>query len=158
MIDLHTKNWVNHLIIGGGLIFGILLIVGFVSSILSFQPVTPSSIQRSSKDSSGVYFNGTTSTDERCGHCLTKDQNNAHIILTYPTTVTFELPTTLYTEANLVVISHPEGILKKMITPEALIQEDWRESYEVSKKGTVEIIIKSNVAYESDYHVIITVQ
>ncbi len=164
MIDLHNKDWVNHMIIAGGIIFGVLIIIGFVSSVRSFiySPLAPSSgiyLSTSTPDESSLpAVAPSPTTSGTCTNCFGIDQNNSRVTITYPTQITVELPEALYSENNLVIVTNPTGVFEKIGAQKSKVKGNWIETFQTVKKGFAEVIVKSNAVDQSDYQVSLTVQ
>ncbi|MES2437367.1 MAG: hypothetical protein V4519_05155 [Patescibacteria group bacterium] len=137
MIDIHTKDWVNHLIVALGILVGIALLYGMITTL---KPVL------GIKSNTPEYSSATS-----CKKCITIAQNNTSKTVQLSETITIELPEDLYPEANLTALQNPANILKKIGQPSPKGRGNWAAEFQVVKKGMADIIVKSSTDTVSDF-------
>ncbi len=120
MLDFYNKDWVNHFIIGIGVIIGIFIIIGFITSIRSVlsigEPAKP------------VISN--------CKYCLNLQDNNTQSTVELGTDFMIELPEATYNKDNIVFVENPTGALRKTGFVTSNIAGYWRLQLKAASKGT----------------------
>ncbi len=147
MIDLHDKDWVNHVVVAFGIIIGIFILIGLIKSIKDYftTPELPARI-------------ATTTASTNCKTCFNQQTNNVSRTIKVNEQFIIELPESLYPQANLLVIANPQEIIHKGSGVTPAIAGDWAVSFVGTAPGKAEVIVKSAFATASDYHISLTIE
>ena len=145
------KDPVDFLVILGGVIVGILIIYGFITSLIPF--VYPPQLRTGTSTTAVL---GTPST--ACKHCITSADSNTRITVKNSEDITIELPAAKYPKQNLLLFGNPEGTLELGEDAHTRGVGDWAVTVHALQKGAGDIIVQSNDPTVSDFHVSFIIQ
>jgi hypothetical protein len=142
MYDIYNKDWVNHLIIGAGVLVGIFIIFGFISNIRDLRRLSQ----------------GPREVVSNCEYCLNSTDNNTQSTVELGTEFMLELPAATYSKDDLVLIENPTGALRKQGFVTSNVPGMWRLQLKAVSKGISELLIKSSDPATQDFHAVFIIE